>query len=54
MPINNDWSIIDLALGGSVSINTTGLSGNVTLGTAQYQPLKIVLTGAPTAAITLS
>ena len=51
MPINNDWSIIDLALGGSVSINTTGLSGNVTLGTAQYQPLKIVLTGAPTAAI---
>jgi hypothetical protein len=51
VPINNDWGIIDLALGGSVSINTTGLSGNQTLGTAQYQPLKIVLTGTPTAAI---
>ena len=51
VPVNNDWAIIDLALGGSVSINTTGLSGNVTLSTAQYQPLKIVLTGTPTAAI---
>lgn len=51
VPVNNDWAIIDLALGGSVSINTTGLSGNVTLATAQYQPLKIVLTGTPTAAI---
>lgn len=51
VPVNNDWGIIDLALGGSVSINTTGLSGNQTLGTAQYQPMKIVLTGAPTAAI---
>lgn len=51
VPVNNDWAIIDLALGGSVSINTTGLSGNVTLLTAQYQPLKIVLTGTPTGAI---
>jgi len=51
VPVNNDWGIIDLALGGSVSINTTGLSGNQTLLTAQYQPLKIVLTGTPTAAI---
>lgn len=51
IPVNNDWAIIDLALGGSVSINTTGLSGNVTLLLAQYQPLKIVLTGTPTAAI---
>jgi hypothetical protein len=51
VPVNNDWAIIDLALGGSVSINTTGLSGNVTLVTAQYQPLKIVFTGTPTAAI---
>ena len=51
VPVNNDWAIIDLALGGSVSINTTGLSGNVTLVTAQYQPLKIVLTGTPTGAI---
>lgn len=51
VPVNNDWAIIDLALGGSVSINTTGLSGNVTLSSAQYQPLKIVLTGAPTTAI---
>lgn len=51
VPVNNDWGIIDLALGGSVSINTTGLSGNVTLSSAQYQPLKIVLTGTPTGAI---
>ncbi len=51
VPVNNDWAIIDLALGGSVSINTTGLSGNITLLTAQYQPLKIVLTGTPTGAI---
>lgn len=51
VPVNNDWAIVDLALGGSVSISTTGLSGNQTLSTAQYQPLKIVLTGTPTAAI---
>lgn len=51
VPINNDWAIVDLALGGSVSINTTGLSGNITLVAAEYQPLKIVLTGAPAAAI---
>lgn len=49
VPVNADWSIIDLALGSGVNINLTGLSGNQTLTAAQYQPLKLILAGTPTA-----
>lgn len=51
-PVNANWSLIDIAFGSSVSINTAGLSGNQTLSLAQYQPLTINLTGAPAGAIT--
>lgn len=54
VPVNNDWSIIDLALGGSVTINTAGLSGVVALTLAQYKPLTIRFTGTPAGAITYS
>lgn len=52
VPVNADWALIDLCLGSSVTINTTGLSGLQTLATNQYQPLTIILSGTPTAAIT--
>ena len=45
-PVNNDWDIIDTALGGNVTINVVGASGIVTLTTAQYRPPIIILSGA--------
>lgn len=51
-PVNADWTLIDTCLGGSASKNATGLSGDQTLATADYQPLAIEISGAPTAAIT--
>jgi hypothetical protein len=54
VPVNNNWSIIDLALGGTSTINTTGLSGTIALTSAQYKPLTIRFTGTPAAAITYS
>lgn len=47
VPVNNDWSIIDLALGGSITLNATGLTGDINLSVSQYQPLKIIITGTP-------
>ena len=51
-PLNDNFTIIDSALGGVATINATGLSGNVTLSEAQYQCLAITITGTPTGAIT--
>lgn len=45
--LNNNFSYIDLALGGSVTLNATGLSGNVDLVLAEYRPLTIRITGTP-------
>ncbi len=42
VPINNDWDIIDAALGGVTIKNPTGVSGTVALTTSEYQKLNIV------------
>ena len=44
-PVNNDWSYIDTAFGGAVSLNATGISAH-TLTLTEYRPLIIEVTGA--------
>ena len=44
-PVNNDWSYIDTAFGGVVSLNATGISAH-TLTLTEYRPLIIEVTGA--------
>jgi hypothetical protein len=44
-PVNSNWSILDEALGGVTTINVTGVTSNVALSIAQYQPPNIVFTG---------
>jgi hypothetical protein len=41
-PVNSDWDIIDKSFGGTTVINPTGVSGTVTLTTAQYQSAILV------------
>ena len=53
VPVNADWDILDKALGGSSNVNLTGFSGSQLLTIAQFQPLKIIASGAPTAATNL-
>lgn len=53
-PVNANWALIDKAMGNSVTINTTGLSGTIALSTSQYQNLTIRFTGTPAGAITYS
>lgn len=52
VPVNNDWSIIDTALGGVSNFNVTGASGTTVLTTTQYQPLIFNFTGVLTANVT--
>jgi hypothetical protein len=52
VPVNQNWEDIDTALGSSVTLNATGLSGVQVLSTAQYRPLSLLISGAPIAAIT--
>ena len=51
-PINNDWDIIDAALGGVTIKNPTSVSGTVALTASEYQKLILVfgtsLTGTAT------
>ncbi|GLS18732.1 hypothetical protein GCM10007874_17490 [Labrys miyagiensis] len=49
VPINNDWAILDAALGGQTNLNATGASGTVVLSSTQYQPLIINISGVLTA-----
>lgn len=49
-PLNSDFDIIDLALGGVTSLNAG--SGSVTLTDVQYQPLVISISGTLAANIT--
>lgn len=42
-PVNADWDVIDRSLGGVQVMNPTGVSGSVTLTTAQYQAPIIVI-----------
>ena len=51
-PINNNWTYLDTALGGSTSLNQTGLSGTQVLSTAQYRPLSLIVSGTPTSLVT--
>jgi hypothetical protein len=44
-PVNSNWSILDEALGGVTTINVTGVTSDVALSIAQYQPPNIVFTG---------
>jgi hypothetical protein len=44
-PVNSNFSILDEALGGVTTINVTGVTSNVALSIAQYQPPNIVFTG---------
>lgn len=48
-PVNADWDIIDKALGGSLSLNVTSLSGVQSLTASNYQNLYFKLTGTLTA-----
>lgn len=52
VPVNANWATLDAALGGVTSLNSTGLSGTQALVAAQYQPLRLNVTGTPIAAIT--
>jgi hypothetical protein len=45
IPMNSNAANIDLAFGGSVTINATAASGTVALTSAQYIPLNIVVSG---------
>jgi hypothetical protein len=51
-PVNANFSAIDQALGGTTSLNVTGLSGTVTLTTVQYQSLYLAVSGTLTANVT--
>lgn len=52
-PVNQDWDDIDNALGGTASINVTGVgAGTYALTVAQYQPPNIEFIGTLTAALT--
>jgi hypothetical protein len=44
-PVNLNFSEIDTAFGGSVTINITGFPENTQLTLAQYQPPNIIVTG---------
>ena len=51
-PVNRNWTAIDTAVAGRVTLNATGLSGNVTLTVAQYTPAIINVTGTLSANVT--
>lgn len=52
VPMNANFGVLDTALGGATGLNATGLSGVQMLDSEEYQPLKLNVTGTPTAAIT--
>jgi microcystin-dependent protein len=52
-PINDNFGLIDLALGGSTLLNATGLGGTtVALSAAQCVPLSLVVSGTPGGIVT--
>jgi hypothetical protein len=53
-PVNSDWDIIDKSFGGTTVINPTGVSGTVTLTTAQYQSAILVIGVSISTAATLT
>lgn len=52
-PLNQNFGYLDLALGGSTTLNATGLGGStVALSAAQCRPQTLIVTGTLTAAVT--
>lgn len=51
-PVNANFAVVDQALGGTTSLNVTGLSGTVTLTTVQYQSLYLAVSGTLAANVT--
>ena len=49
VPMNANVGAIDTVLGGLTTLNANGVSGVIPLTLAQYTPVNIVVTGAPTA-----
>ena len=52
VPVNSNWTIIDTALGGSITVNVVGESGTIVLAPADYQPLNVIFEGLLTASVT--
>lgn len=52
VPVNANWQALDLAFGGSTSLNAGTLSGNQALTVNQYTPLTLIISGTPSGAIT--
>ena len=51
-PVNINWTIIDTALGGSITVNVVGQTGTVVLAPADYQPCNVIFEGLLTANVT--
>lgn len=52
VPVNQNWTNLDTALGGTTIINVTGVTGpTIALTLAQYRPINIEFTGTLTAAL---
>lgn len=53
VPVNADWDIVDKALGGTTTLNVTGVTSTpVNLTATQYQALILNITGTLTANVT--
>lgn len=52
LPNNSNFTILDLARGGNITLNAGNLSGTVALTTGQYQTNSILITGTPSANLT--
>ena len=53
VPVNDDFTVIDTALGGKTTLNVTGLTATpITLSIAEYQPPIIILTNTISANLT--
>lgn len=51
-PVNANFTAIDQALGGTTTLNVTGLSGTVSLTATQYRSLNLYVSGTLTANVT--
>jgi len=49
VPVNNDWDIVDQAIGGHITINAVGASGTVALAATTYRNRILIITGTLTA-----
>lgn len=49
VPVNNDWDIVDQAIGGHITINVVGASGTVSLAATTYRNRILIVSGTLTA-----